>query len=148
MTPRDILQQYWGHPAFRPMQEEVIAEVMAGRDALAILPTGGGKSVCFQVPALALEGLCLVITPLVALMEDQLAQLSRKGIAAAALHAGLPPADIRRAIESAGKVPRQRTTLYGPAAGPSYDAAATKRRTLSGSLMPGLDSTPLETSRA
>jgi len=101
MTPREILQQYWGHPAFRPMQEEVIAEVMAGRDALAILPTGGGKSVCFQVPALALEGLCLVITPLVALMEDQLGQLSRKGIAAAALHAGLPPAEIRRTLHEA-----------------------------------------------
>jgi ATP-dependent DNA helicase RecQ len=101
MTPRQILQQYWGHPDFRPMQEDVIAEVMAGRDALAILPTGGGKSVCFQVPALALEGLCLVITPLVALMEDQLAQLSRKGIAAAALHAGLSPADIRRTLHEA-----------------------------------------------
>jgi ATP-dependent DNA helicase RecQ len=83
------------------MQEEVIGEVMAGRDALAILPTGGGKSVCFQVPTLAMDGLCLVVTPLVALMEDQLSQLAAKGIPAASLHAGLSHAEIRKVLHDA-----------------------------------------------
>lgn len=83
------------------MQEEVIGEVMAGRDALAILPTGGGKSVCFQVPTLAMDGLCLVVTPLVALMEDQLTQLAAKDIPAASLHAGLSPTEIRKVLHDA-----------------------------------------------
>lgn len=101
MTPREILLTYWGHTSFRPMQEEIIQEVMKGRDSLAILPTGGGKSVCFQVPAMALPGLCLVVTPLIALMEDQLAQLSRKGIAAASLYAGLSTPENRRILQEA-----------------------------------------------
>ena len=86
---QDILQKYWGHSAFRPLQEEIIHSVLEGRDTLALLPTGGGKSICFQVPALALPGICIVITPLIALMQDQVAQLNRRGIPATALFSGL-----------------------------------------------------------
>ncbi|RNI28142.1 RecQ family ATP-dependent DNA helicase [Rufibacter immobilis] len=85
-----ILKQYWGHEAFRPGQEDIINSVLAGNDTLAILPTGGGKSVCFQVPAMAMEGVCLVVSPLIALMKDQVENLKKRGISAAALHAGQP----------------------------------------------------------
>ena len=70
-TPLDILSQYWGYDAFRRGQEEIIQDVIAGKDVLAMLPTGGGKSICFQVPALAMDRLCVVISPLMALMNDQ-----------------------------------------------------------------------------
>lgn len=86
---RSILQQYWGYPDFRPLQEDIVDSVMAGKDTLALLPTGGGKSICFQVPAMAMEGLCLVITPLIALMKDQVAHLVEKGIPAAAIYSGM-----------------------------------------------------------
>ena len=82
MTPKEILQKYWGYSSFRPLQEEIITTVMGLKDTLAILPTGGGKSVCFQVPAMAMDGLCLVISPLIALMQDQLSQLENKNIPA------------------------------------------------------------------
>lgn len=91
---RSILQRYWGFPAFRPLQEEIVDSVMAGKDTLALLPTGGGKSICFQVPAMAMEGLCLVVTPLVALMKDQVAGLTGKGIAAAAVYSGMHPDEL------------------------------------------------------
>ena len=86
-----ILQQYWGYPSFRPLQEDIVDSVLAGKDTLALLPTGGGKSICFQVPAMAMEGLCLVITPLIALMKDQVAHLVDKGIPAAAIYSGMHP---------------------------------------------------------
>jgi ATP-dependent DNA helicase RecQ len=86
-TPIEILKQYWKHESFRPLQEEIVNSVLSLKDTLAILPTGGGKSVCFQVPALLLDGLCLVITPLVALMKDQVEQLRSKGISAAFIDA-------------------------------------------------------------
>jgi ATP-dependent DNA helicase RecQ len=89
VSPDSILTKYWGHTSFRPPQEEIIQSVLGGKDVVAILPTGGGKSVCFQVPALAMEGLCVVITPLIALMQDQVEQLKQKGIAAIAIHSGL-----------------------------------------------------------
>jgi ATP-dependent DNA helicase RecQ len=76
MTPTEILKQYWGYEQFRPSQLEIITSVLAGKDTLTILPTGGGKSICFQVPALALNGLCIVISPLIALMEDQVKTLT------------------------------------------------------------------------
>jgi ATP-dependent DNA helicase RecQ len=88
---RAILQKYWGYPSFRPLQEDIVDSVMAGKDTLALLPTGGGKSICFQVPAMAMDGLCLVITPLIALMKDQVAHLVDKGIPAAAIYSGMHP---------------------------------------------------------
>jgi ATP-dependent DNA helicase RecQ len=90
----DILRRHWGYDAFRPLQEDIIATVLDGTDVLALLPTGGGKSVCYQVPALAQEGICLVISPLIALMKDQVENLKRRGILAAAIYTGMS----RRAI--------------------------------------------------
>jgi len=84
-----ILKTYWGYDQFRPLQEDIIQSVLAGQDTLALLPTGGGKSICFQVPALALDGLCLVITPLIALMKDQVEQLQKRGITAVAVYSGM-----------------------------------------------------------
>lgn len=88
-TPEQILKKYWGHDRFRPAQAEIINAVRKGSDVLALLPTGGGKSVCFQIPGLLSDGVCLVITPLIALMEDQVTQLKKRGIAAVAIHSGM-----------------------------------------------------------
>ena len=88
-TPLSILQKYWGHYAFRPMQESIIQSVLNDKDTLALLPTGGGKSVCFQVPGLVRQGLCLVISPLIALMKDQVEQLRKRNISAVAIHSGM-----------------------------------------------------------
>ena len=96
-----ILQKYWGYTSFRPLQEDIVDSVMAGKDTLALLPTGGGKSICFQVPAMAMEGLCLVITPLIALMKDQVAHLVDKGIAAAAIYSGMHPDELELAYNQA-----------------------------------------------
>ena len=88
---RSVLKQYWGYPSFRPLQEDIVDAVVSCRDTLALLPTGGGKSICFQVPAMAMEGVCVVVTPLIALMKDQVAHLVDKGIPAAAIYSGLHP---------------------------------------------------------
>jgi len=83
---RDILKQYWGFNAFRPMQEDIIASVLDGKDTLALLPTGGGKSLCYQVPAMCLPGVTIIVSPLIALMNDQVQHLKRIGITAIAIH--------------------------------------------------------------
>ena len=85
----EILQRYWGYTSFRSVQRQIIESVYGGTDTLALMPTGGGKSITFQVPALAKEGICLVITPLIALMKDQVEQLKSRGIKAEAIHSGL-----------------------------------------------------------
>ncbi|NLJ82360.1 MAG: RecQ family ATP-dependent DNA helicase [Bacteroidales bacterium] len=94
MDIKAILQQYWGYSKFRVLQEDIILSVVDGKDTLALLPTGGGKSICFQVPTLAMEGLCLVVSPLIALMKDQVENLLRRNIAAAAIHTGLHPREV------------------------------------------------------
>ncbi len=89
-----VLKQYWNHESFRPQQEEIIHAVLSGHDTLALLPTGGGKSICFQVPTLVAEGLCLVISPLIALMKDQVQNLRKKGITAFAIYSGMSRKDV------------------------------------------------------
>ena len=101
MTPQEVLKTYWGYDSFRPMQEEIVREALDGRDVLAILPTGGGKSVCFQVPTLMQEGLALVITPLIALMKDQVQNLQARGIRAMAIHAGMNRREVDLALNNA-----------------------------------------------
>ena len=96
-----ILQKHWGYPAFRPLQLEIIESVAAGRDTLGLLPTGGGKSVTFQVYSLSVEGMCLVVTPLIALMKDQVENLRRRGIRALSLHSGMTQGEIRTTFNNA-----------------------------------------------
>jgi ATP-dependent DNA helicase RecQ len=100
MSIRDILLKYWGFSSFRPLQEDIINSVLSGKDTLALLPTGGGKSICFQVPAMAMEGVCLVITPLIALMKDQVEGLHRKGIKASAIYSGMNSHEIEIAFSN------------------------------------------------
>lgn len=101
MTVEQILKKYWGYDAFRPLQKEIITAVLEGKDVLALLPTGGGKSICFQVPALAKDGICLVVSPLIALMKDQVGQLKRKGIDALAIYSGMSFLEIKKALQNA-----------------------------------------------
>src|ERR1700761_3112541 len=100
MTLQEILKQYWNHDTFRPMQEEIIQSVLLGRDTLALLPTGGGKSVCFQVPALAKEGICIVVSPLIALMKDQVENLQAKGIEAVSIVSGMSKREVDIALDN------------------------------------------------
>ena len=100
-TTRSVLQRYWGYPSFRPFQEDIVDSVVAGRDTLALLPTGGGKSICFQVPAMAMDGVCIVVTPLIALMKDQVMHLLEKDIAAAAIYSGLYPGEVEHIYNKA-----------------------------------------------
>ncbi len=100
MTYNEILKHYWGYDDFRGIQREIIESIGAGRDTLGLMPTGGGKSITFQVPALAQEGLCIVVTPLIALMKDQVANLRRRGIKAAAVYSGMRTSEIVTALEN------------------------------------------------
>lgn len=94
-TIHEILKQYWGYDKFRPLQEDIIQSVLNGKDTMALLPTGGGKSICFQVPAMCLEGICIVVSPLIALMKDQVQHLNQRDIKAYALYSGMS----RREVE-------------------------------------------------
>src|SRR6187401_2111673 len=101
LTPLEILKQYWGYDDFRPMQEDIITAVLEGKDTVALLPTGGGKSVCFQVPALAKEGICLVVSPLIALMKDHVQNLKKKGIPALSIYSGMSFWEVKKTLQNA-----------------------------------------------
>ncbi len=100
MMYREILKKYWGYDDFRGIQREIIESIGAGRDTLGLMPTGGGKSITFQVPTLAKEGLCIVVTPLIALMKDQVANLRSRGIKATAIYSGMSSNDVVTALEN------------------------------------------------
>ena len=99
-TPEDILKKWWGYEAFRPKQREIIDAVLAGRDTLALMPTGGGKSLTYQVPAFMSEGIAIVVTPLIALMKDQVDRLRKLGIPAVAVHSGMDSRKIEIALDN------------------------------------------------
>ena len=97
---QSILQKYWGYPDFRGIQQEIIESIGQGKDTLGLMPTGGGKSITFQVPALAMDGVCLVVTPLIALMKDQVQNLRKRGIMAAAIYSGMTRPEIVTTLEN------------------------------------------------
>ena len=99
--PVQVLQEFWGYESFRPLQEQIINSVLEGNDTLALMPTGGGKSICFQVPQLMKEGLALVISPLVALMKDQVQNLADRGIKAISIHSGMSRREVDTALNNA-----------------------------------------------
>ena len=98
---KKILQDVWGYPDFRGIQEDIIRHIAEGNDTLGLMPTGGGKSITFQVPALAAEGTCLVVTPLIALMKDQVANLKNRGVAAVAISSEMSRDEITRHLDNA-----------------------------------------------
>lgn len=100
MHPLEILERYWHYTSFRPLQEDIIASVLKNEDTFALLPTGGGKSICFQVPALIKDGICIVVSPLIALMKDQVNALKQKGIKAIALTSGMSHSDLDTQLDN------------------------------------------------
>ena len=98
--PIEILERYWNFTDFRPLQEDIINAVLEGEDTFALLPTGGGKSICFQIPALVKDGICIVISPLIALMKDQVQALLEKDIKAMALTSEYSYSDINRMLDN------------------------------------------------
>ena len=100
-SPLSILQEYWNYKSFRPQQEEIIQSVLQGKDTIALLPTGGGKSICYQIPALMKDGLCIVISPLIALMKDQVANLKKINIPALTLHSGQTFYEVKQTLQDA-----------------------------------------------
>jgi len=105
MSVQQILKQYWGYNSFRPLQEEIVTSVLSKNDTLALLPTGGGKSICFQVPAMVMDGICIVVSPLIALMKDQVENLQKRGINAIAIISGMGKREIDIALDNC---------IYGP----------------------------------
>ena len=99
LTIHEVLKQYWGFDNFRPLQEDVITAVLTGKDTLALMPTGGGKSLCYQVPAMVMEGTCLVISPLIALMKDQVENLRKKNITAFAIYSGMSRKEVLNTLK-------------------------------------------------
>ena len=97
---QEVLKKYWGYDSFRPLQEEIIQSVYEGNDTLGLMPTGGGKSITFQVPALLMDGICIVVTPLIALMKDQVDNLKRIGIKATSIHSGMSRQEIITQLEN------------------------------------------------
>ena len=126
MTPEQILKKYWGYDSFRPMQRDIISDALEGKDVLAILPTGGGKSVCFQVPALMRDGIAIVVTPLIALMKDQVRNLTDRGIRAMAIHAGMNRREVDLALNNAAYGTTSCCT-FPPKGSPPFFSAPTSR---------------------
>ncbi|MDE6486125.1 MAG: RecQ family ATP-dependent DNA helicase [Muribaculaceae bacterium] len=112
-SPEEILERYWGYTSFRPAQREIVGDVLAGRDTIGLLPTGGGKSITFQVPAMMLPGVTLVVTPLISLMKDQVDNLADRGIRAACLHSGLTRREASYAMDRA-RLGRARIVYVAP----------------------------------
>jgi ATP-dependent DNA helicase RecQ len=101
MAVEEILKKYWGYNAFRPLQEKIILSVLSKKDTIALMPTGGGKSICFQIPSLVGEGICLVISPLIALIKDQVANLKKKGIPALSIYSGMSFHEVKNTLQNA-----------------------------------------------
>ena len=100
MNKHKLLLDFWGYESFRPLQEEIIDQILQKKDVLALLPTGGGKSICYQLPALVLDGLCIVVSPLIALMKDQVDLLRKKNIPAEMINSSLAKKDIDRILDN------------------------------------------------
>ena len=100
LSPKEVLERYWGYSTFRPLQREIVQAALDGRDTLGLMPTGGGKSITFQVPGLILPGLTLVITPLISLMKDQVDHLRARGIRATAIHSGMSQEKVQTALDN------------------------------------------------